>query len=50
MKALIILFFELYNEPPHMNPQIWKDAAYNIVTAIRKVDRQRTLIGGRIKL
>ncbi|MDB5140163.1 MAG: hypothetical protein JWR12_2079 [Mucilaginibacter sp.] len=40
------LFFELYNEPPHMNPQIWKDAAYNIVTAIRKVDKQRTLIIG----
>src|ERR1700761_4010488 len=20
------LFFELYNEPPHMNPQTWKDA------------------------
>jgi endoglucanase len=40
------LFFELYNEPPHMSPQIWKDAAYNIVTAIRKIDRQRTLIVG----
>lgn len=40
------LFFELYNEPPHMNPGIWKDAAYNIVTAIRKIDRQRTLIVG----
>ena len=40
------LFFELYNEPPHMNPQIWKDAAYNIVTAIRKTDKQRTLLVG----
>jgi endoglucanase len=40
------LFFELYNEPPHMNPQIWKDAAYNIVTAIRQIDQQRTLIVG----
>jgi endoglucanase len=40
------LFFELYNEPPHMNPQIWKDAAYNIVTAIREIDKQRTLIVG----
>jgi endoglucanase len=40
------LFFELYNEPPHMDPQIWKDAAYNIVTAIRKIDIQRTLIVG----
>ena len=40
------LFFELYNEPLHMNPQIWKDAAYNIVTAIRKIDKQRTLIIG----
>jgi endoglucanase len=40
------LFFELYNEPPHMNPTVWKDAAYNIVTAIRKVDKKRTLIVG----
>jgi endoglucanase len=40
------LFFELYNEPPHMNPNIWKDAAYNITTAIRKVDKKRTLIIG----
>ncbi|MDB4920787.1 MAG: hypothetical protein JWQ54_2770 [Mucilaginibacter sp.] len=41
-----MLFFELYNEPPHMDPQIWKDAVYNIVTAIRKVDKERTLIIG----
>jgi endoglucanase len=40
------LFFELYNEPPHMNPQKWKDAAYNITTAIRKIDKRRTLIVG----
>jgi endoglucanase len=40
------LFFELYNEPLHMNPQIWKDAAYNLITAIRKIDKQRTLIIG----
>ncbi|WP_184550533.1 glycoside hydrolase family 5 protein [Mucilaginibacter sp. FT3.2] len=40
------LFFELYNEPPHMNPNVWKDAAYNIVTALRKVDKTRTLIIG----
>ncbi|WP_299462332.1 cellulase family glycosylhydrolase [Mucilaginibacter sp.] len=40
------VFFELYNEPPHMNPKVWKDAAYNIVTAIRKVDKKRTLIVG----
>jgi endoglucanase len=40
------LFFEIYNEPPHMDPQIWKDAAYNIVTAIRKADADRTLIVG----
>jgi endoglucanase len=40
------LFFELYNEPPHMDPKIWKDAAYNIATAIRKVDAKRTLIIG----
>ena len=41
-----VLFFELYNEPPHMNPQIWHDAANNIVAAIRKIDRQRTLLVG----
>jgi endoglucanase len=40
------LFFELYNEPPHMNPNVWKDAVYNIATAIRKVDKTRTLIVG----
>jgi endoglucanase len=40
------VFFELYNEPPHMNPKVWKDAAYNIVTAIRRVDKKRTLIVG----
>lgn len=40
------LFFELYNEPPHMNPKVWKDAAYNMVTAIRKIDKKRTLIVG----
>jgi endoglucanase len=40
------LFFEIYNEPPHMDPQVWKDAAYNIVTAIRKIDNQRTIILG----
>ncbi|MES2279552.1 MAG: cellulase family glycosylhydrolase [Bacteroidota bacterium] len=40
------LFFELYNEPPPINPQIWKDAAYNMVTAIRKIDSKRTLLIG----
>ncbi|MFD0751681.1 glycoside hydrolase family 5 protein [Mucilaginibacter calamicampi] len=40
------LFFEIYNEPPPMNPQTWKDAAYNITTAIRKIDKKRTLIVG----
>ena len=40
------LFFELYNEPPHMDPQVWKDAVYNIVTSIRKIDKERTLIIG----
>jgi len=40
------LLFEIYNEPPPMNPQIWKDAAYNITTAIRKIDTKRTLIVG----
>lgn len=40
------VFFELYNEPPHMSPKVWKDAAYNIVTAIRNVDKKRTLIVG----
>lgn len=40
------VLFELYNEPPHMNPNVWKDAAYNIVTALRKVDKNRTYIIG----
>ncbi|GAB2706504.1 glycoside hydrolase family 5 protein [Mucilaginibacter koreensis] len=40
------LFFELYNEPPHMNEQVWKDAAYNISNAIRAIDKQRTLLIG----
>ncbi len=40
------LLFEIYNEPLAMNPQVWKDAAYNIATAIRKVDTKRTLIVG----
>jgi endoglucanase len=40
------VFFELYNEPLKMDPKVWKDAAYNIVTAIRKIDKQRTLIIG----
>jgi endoglucanase len=40
------LFFELYNEPPHMDPSIWKDAIYNIVTALRKVDKKHTFIIG----
>jgi endoglucanase len=40
------LFFEIYNEPPPLNPQVWKDAAYNIVNAIRKVDKNRTLLVG----
>jgi endoglucanase len=40
------LFFELYNEPPHMDPKAWNDAAYDIITAIRKIDKNRTLIVG----
>jgi len=40
------VLFDLYNEPPHMDPQIWKDAAYNIATAVRKIDSRRTLIIG----
>ncbi|MCJ8211589.1 glycoside hydrolase family 5 protein [Mucilaginibacter sp. RS28] len=40
------LFFEIYNEPPHMDPAKWKDAAYNITTAIRKADPDRTLLVG----
>ncbi|MGZ3966795.1 MAG: glycoside hydrolase family 5 protein [Mucilaginibacter sp.] len=41
-----MVLYELYNEPPHMNPKVWKDAAYNIVTAIRKIDKRRTFIIG----
>ena len=40
------LFFDIYNEPPHMNPQVWKDAAYNITNAIRTIDKERTLLIG----
>ncbi|MDO3626596.1 glycoside hydrolase family 5 protein [Mucilaginibacter sp. BT774] len=40
------LFFELYNEPPHMNPDTWQNAANEIIKAIRKVDAKRTLIVG----
>jgi endoglucanase len=39
------LFFEIYNEPT-VSDQVWKDAAYNIVTGIRKVDKKRTLLVG----
>lgn len=40
------LLFDIYNEPPHMNPQVWKDAAYNIVTAVHQIDPKRTLLVG----
>jgi len=39
------LFFDIYNEPT-VNDQVWKDAAYNIVTGIRQVDKKRTLLVG----
>ena len=39
------LFFEIYNEPT-VSEAVWKDAAYNIVTGIRKVDSKRTLLVG----
>jgi endoglucanase len=39
------LFFEIYNEPI-VQDNVWKDAAYNIVTGIRKVDKKRTLLVG----
>ncbi|RAV59167.1 hypothetical protein DIU36_06745 [Mucilaginibacter rubeus] len=38
------LFIEDYNELPHINPKLRKVAAYNIVTLIRRFDKQRTLI------
>ena len=40
------LFFELYNEPPHMDPKVWENAANSIIAAIRKIDQKRTLIVG----
>lgn len=40
------LFFELYNEPPHMNPDIWQNAANDIIKAVRAIDKKRTLIVG----
>ncbi len=39
------LFFDVYNEPV-VNDQVWKDAAYNIVAGIRKIDKKRTLLVG----
>jgi len=39
------LFFDVYNEPV-VTDQVWKDAAYNIVTGIRKIDKKRTLLVG----
>lgn len=39
------LFFDVYNEPV-VADQVWKDAAYNIVTGIRKIDTKRTLLVG----
>ena len=41
-----LLFYELYNEPPHMDPKVWKDAAYNIAAAVRKIDKGKTLLIG----
>jgi endoglucanase len=40
------LFFELYNEPLHMNPDIWKNSANEIIAAIRSIDKNRTFIVG----
>ena len=40
------LFFELYNEPPHMDPENWKKAAEEMIAAVRKIDKKRTLIMG----
>jgi endoglucanase len=39
------LFFDVYNEPV-VADQVWKDAAYNIVAGIRKIDKKRTLLVG----
>ncbi len=39
------LYFEIYNEPT-VADNIWKDAAYNIVLGIRKIDQKRTLLVG----
>ena len=40
------LLYELYNEPPRIDPQHWKDAAYNMVAALRRIDARRTIIIG----
>jgi endoglucanase len=40
------LFYDIYNEPPHMDPAHWKDAANYIITAIRTIDKRRTLLVG----
>jgi len=40
------LFFDIFNEPPHMNPDLWKNVATSIISGIRQVDQNRTLIVG----
>lgn len=40
------LFFDVFNEPPHMNPDYWKNMAINVIAGIRKIDKNRTLILG----
>ena len=40
-----LLFADLFNEPT-CSPQVWKDAAYNIVTALRKKFPERTFLLG----
>jgi endoglucanase len=40
------LIYDIYNEPPYMDPEHWKDTANHIVNAIRTIDKQRTLLVG----
>jgi endoglucanase len=40
------LFFDIFNEPPRITPDYWKNMANNVIEGIRKIDKSRTLIVG----
>ena len=40
------LFFDIFNEPPRITPDYWKNMANNVIEGIRKIDKSSTLIVG----